>query len=113
MNLPVYNGTFFFFQAPLLIRILREFQTKISYAHVTKIPRDDGVLSEPTTEVNGNDPYCKRVCVHESYALPTELIGSVKSVLVSTYVMTSCLTGHVIETMLTRLSPDEELSGLT
>ena len=24
--------------------------------HVTKIPHDDGLLSEPTTEVNGNDP---------------------------------------------------------
>ena len=50
-----------FFQASLLIRILRQFQTKISYGHVTKIPRDDGLLYEPTTEVNGNDPYCKRV----------------------------------------------------
>ena len=30
--------------------------TKISYGHVTKIPCDDGLLSEPTTEVNGNDP---------------------------------------------------------
>ena len=47
---------FFFFQASLLIRRLRQFQTKISYGHVTKIPRDDGLLSEPTTEVNGNDP---------------------------------------------------------
>ena len=46
----------FFFQTSLLIRILRQFQTKISYGHVTKIPRDDGLLSEPTTEVNGNDP---------------------------------------------------------
>ena len=27
-----------------------------SYGHVTKIPRDDGLHSEPTTEVNGNDP---------------------------------------------------------
>ena len=45
-----------FFQASLLIRILRQFQTKISYGHVTKIPRDDGLLSEPNTEVNGNDP---------------------------------------------------------
>ena len=55
MNLPVYNGTIFF-QASSLIRILRQFQTKTSYGHVTKIPRDDGLLSEPTTEVNGNDP---------------------------------------------------------
>ena len=29
---------------------------KISYGHVTKIPCDDGLLSEPTTEVNGIDP---------------------------------------------------------
>ena len=55
MNLPIYNGTIFF-QASLLIRILSQFKTKISYGHVTKIPRDDGLLSEPTTEVNGNDP---------------------------------------------------------
>ena len=56
MNLPVYNGTIFFFQASLLIRVLRQFWTKVSYGHVMKIPRDDGQLSEPTTEVNGNDP---------------------------------------------------------
>ena len=43
-----------FFQATLLIGILRQFQTKISYGHVTKIPRDDSLLSEPTTDVNGN-----------------------------------------------------------
>ena len=30
--------------------------TKISYGHVTKIPRDDSLISEPTTEVNGNNP---------------------------------------------------------
>ena len=29
---------------------------KISNSHVTKIPRDDGLLSESTTEVNGNNP---------------------------------------------------------
>ena len=46
----------YFFQAPLLIRILCQFQAKISYGHVTKIPRDDGLLSEPTTEVNEDDP---------------------------------------------------------
>ena len=45
-----------FFQASLLIRILRQFQTKISYGNVTKIPRDDGLLSEPITEENGDDP---------------------------------------------------------
>ena len=50
MNLPVYNGT------SLLIRVLHQFQTKVSYGNVTKIPRDDGLLSERTTEVNGNDP---------------------------------------------------------
>ena len=45
----------FFFQASLLIRILANFKTEICYGHVTKIPRDDGLLSEPTTGVNGND----------------------------------------------------------
>ena len=55
MNLLVCNRTIFF-QASLPIRILRQFLTKISYGHVTKLPRDDGLLSEPTTEVNGNDP---------------------------------------------------------
>ena len=30
--------------------------TPISYCQVTKIPREDGLLSDPTTEVNGNDP---------------------------------------------------------
>ena len=38
-----------------------------------KIPRDDGLLSEPTTEVNGNDPLCKRVgaysCFHSKDSL--------------------------------------------
>ena len=43
-----------FFQGSILIRILRQFQTKIGYGHVAKIPRDDGQLSEPTTEVNRN-----------------------------------------------------------
>ena len=45
-----------FLQASLVIRILRQFYTKTSYGHVTKVPRDDGLLSEPTTEINGNDP---------------------------------------------------------
>ena len=45
-----------FFQASLLIRILLQFKTKISYGHVSKTPRVDSLLSEPTTEVNGNDP---------------------------------------------------------
>ena len=37
--------------------------TKISNGHVTKKkkPRDYGLLSEPTTEVNGIYPQCKRV----------------------------------------------------
>ena len=26
------------------------------YGQVTRMPRDDGLLSEPTTEINGNDP---------------------------------------------------------
>ena len=46
-----------FLQAPLLVRILRQIKTKISYGHVTQIPRDDGLPSE----VNGNDPCCKIV----------------------------------------------------
>ena len=29
---------------------------EVFYGHVTKIPRDYGLFSEPTTEVNGNDP---------------------------------------------------------
>ena len=32
----------------------------MSYGHVTKISFDHVLLSEPTTEANGNDPYCKR-----------------------------------------------------
>ena len=47
-----------------MTRILRQFQTKISYGHVSKIPHDDGLLSEPTTEVNGNDPWCKSVPIY-------------------------------------------------
>ena len=31
------------------------FNKKNPHGYVTKIPRDDGLLSEPTTEVNGND----------------------------------------------------------
>ena len=55
MNLPVYNGTILF-QASLLIRILRQFQTKMPNGHVTKISHDDGLFSELTSEVNVNDP---------------------------------------------------------
>ena len=29
---------------------------EIRNGHIAKVPRDDGLLSEPTTEVNGNDP---------------------------------------------------------
>ena len=35
---------------------LTQILNKNSYCHVTKIPRDDGILSESTLEVNGNDP---------------------------------------------------------
>ena len=57
LNCKIYLYTMeLFFQTSLLIIILRQFLTKISYGHLTKIPRDDGLLSEPTTEVNGNDP---------------------------------------------------------
>ena len=45
-----------FFSSFFTDQILRQFKTKISYGHVTKIPRDISLLSEPTTEVNGNDP---------------------------------------------------------
>ena len=46
-NLWIYRFTIeLFFQASLLIRIFI----------LTKIPRDEGLLSKPTTEVNGNDP---------------------------------------------------------
>ena len=64
MNLPVYNGTTFFTNQNIT-------QTKISYGHVTKIPRDDSQLSEATIEVNGNDP-CKRVvyCMMSSNRAP-------------------------------------------
>ena len=52
MNLSVYNETIFsnFFTDQNLKPILN------SCGHVTKIPRDHGLLSEPTTGVNGNDP---------------------------------------------------------
>ena len=45
-----------FFQTSVHTRILCQFRQKMSSGHVTKIPCDDGLLSEPTTEVNGNDP---------------------------------------------------------
>ena len=53
MNLPVYKGTIFssFCTDQNLTPILNENQ----HGHVTKIPCDDGILSEPATEVNGND----------------------------------------------------------
>ena len=54
MDLPAYIGTIF--QASLPIRILRQFLTKMSYGHVTKIPGDDGLLSEAATEGNLNGP---------------------------------------------------------
>ena len=33
----------------------------MSHGHFTKISRDVELLSEPSTEVNGNDPSCKRM----------------------------------------------------
>ena len=53
MNLPVYNGTIFssFFTDQNLMPILNKKQLW----YMTKIPRDDCLLSDPTTEVNGND----------------------------------------------------------
>ena len=42
---------------------------KNRYGNVTKIPRDDSLLSEQTTEVNGNDPWCKRVSNTSLYGL--------------------------------------------
>ena len=44
-----------FVQTYLLIRILRQFLTKMSFGHVTKMSREERLLSEPTTEVNGNE----------------------------------------------------------
>ena len=41
-----------FFTDQNLTPILNENQLRF----VTKIPRDDGLFSEPTTEVNDNDP---------------------------------------------------------
>ena len=55
MNLPVYNGI-------ILSNICTDqnltpiSKQKMSYGHVTKIPRDDSLFSEPASEVNGNDP---------------------------------------------------------
>ena len=56
MNLPVYNGTIFFFLCFFTDHNLTPIFNKISYGHVIKIPRDDGLFSEATTEVKGNDP---------------------------------------------------------
>ena len=56
MSLPVYNGTTFFsnfYTDQNLTPNLNKNQLRKS---VTKIPRDEGLLSEPTTEVNANDP---------------------------------------------------------
>ena len=55
MNLLVYSWTIFF-KLLYWSESYANFKKKISYGHVTKLPRDDGLLSEPTTEVNGNDP---------------------------------------------------------
>ena len=52
MNLPVYNKKNIVFATFFADQNI----TPNLNGHVTKIPRDDGLLSEPTTEVNGNDP---------------------------------------------------------
>ena len=44
-----------FIHSSLLIRFLCQFYMKFIYGQVTKLPGDDGLLSEPTTEVDGND----------------------------------------------------------
>ena len=46
----------FFTDQNLTPNLNKQKKIKNSYGHVTKIPSDDGLLSEPTTEVNGNDP---------------------------------------------------------
>ena len=45
---------------------------------MTKIPRDDGLLSEPTTDVNGNDPQCKRV-IFNQYFTNSNSVHSIKT----------------------------------
>ena len=47
---------FFFFSSFFTDQNLTSILNKNQIGHVTKIPRDDGLLSEPTTEVNGDDP---------------------------------------------------------
>ena len=54
MNLLVYTGTIF--SSSFTDQNHTSVLNKISYSHVMKIPRGDCLLSEPTTEVNGNDP---------------------------------------------------------
>ena len=56
MNLPVYNQTIFFFSSFFTYQNLTPILNKNQLGHVTKIPRDESLLSEPNTEVNGNDP---------------------------------------------------------
>ena len=55
MNLPVYNRTIFF-KLHYLSEYCANFKQKSVTVMPTKIPRDDGLLSDPTTEVSGNDP---------------------------------------------------------
>ena len=50
-----------FFSSFFSYQNLTPILNKNQLGHVTKIPRDDGLLSEPSTEVNGNDLWCKRV----------------------------------------------------
>ena len=45
-----------FFSSFFTYQDLTPVLNKFSYGHVTKTPNDDCLLSEPTTEVNGNDP---------------------------------------------------------
>ena len=51
----------FFFKLIYLSGSYASFKQKFSCGHVTKTPRDDGLLSEPTTEVNGNQECDKLV----------------------------------------------------
>ena len=57
MNLPVYNGPIFsgFFTDHKLTPVLNKNQLR-SCDEDMNIPHDDGLLSEPATEANGNDP---------------------------------------------------------
>ena len=85
MNLPVYNGTIFssFFTDQNLTPVLNN--KKKCKGHVTKIPRDDGLLSEPSTDVNGDDPYSRHNSAH-STSIPTANLVYTKEVAIGTTV---------------------------